>query len=124
MEVPAVEMQHPCTGGAQLVRRFHVCLNALRGMGYLRRRETLEREPRPAPAALVIVTRLARGDQRSALRDEGIIPPGVDNPEMYRQRSGGVILPRQADWWEATADLRRAFVDRPELAPMASLGNA
>jgi hypothetical protein len=43
---------------------------------------------------------------------------------MYRQRSGGVILPRSADWWDATQDLRRAFVARPELAPMASLGNA
>ena len=28
----------------------------------------------------------------------GAIPPGVDNPEIYRQRSGGVILPRSADW--------------------------
>ena len=54
----------------------------------------------------------------------GIIPPGVDEPEIYRQRSGGVILPRSADWWDATQDLRRAFVDRSEMAEMATLGNA
>jgi phenylpropionate dioxygenase-like ring-hydroxylating dioxygenase large terminal subunit len=74
--------------------------------------------------ALIIRTRRRMIAAAKALRDEGIIPPGVDNPEIYRQRSGGVILPRQADWWEATEDLRRAFVDRPELAPMATLGNA
>ena len=74
--------------------------------------------------ALIIRTRRRMIAAAKALRDEGIIPPGVDKPEMYRQRSGGVILPRAADWWEASADLRRAFVDRPELAPMATLGNA
>jgi hypothetical protein len=74
--------------------------------------------------ALIIRTRRRMIAAAKALRDEGIVPPGVDDPEIYRQRSGGVILPRQADWWEATADLRRAFVERPELAPMASLGNA
>jgi phenylpropionate dioxygenase-like ring-hydroxylating dioxygenase large terminal subunit len=74
--------------------------------------------------ALIIRTRRRMIAAAKALRDEGIIPPGVDNPEIYRQRSGGVILPRSADWWEATEDLRRAFVERPELAPMATLGNA
>ena len=74
--------------------------------------------------ALIIRTRRRMIAAAKALRDEGIIPPGVDNPEIYRQRSGGVILPRAADWWEASEDLRRAFVDRPELAPMATLGNA
>jgi phenylpropionate dioxygenase-like ring-hydroxylating dioxygenase large terminal subunit len=74
--------------------------------------------------ALIIRTRRRLIQAARALRDEGILPPGVDEPEIYRQRSGGVILPRSADWWDATQDLRRAFVDRPELAPMAMLGNA
>ena len=74
--------------------------------------------------ALIIRTRRRMIAAARALRDDGIVPPGVDNPEIYRQRSGGVILPRSADWWEATQDLRRAFVERPELAPMAALGNA
>jgi hypothetical protein len=39
----------------------------------------------------------------------------VDNPELYRQRSGGIILPRSAAWVEATAKLRQAFVQHPEL---------
>ena len=63
-------------------------------------------------------------DAAKALRDEGIVPPGVDDPEIYRQRSGGVILPRSVDWWEGSKDLRQAFIERPELAPMAALGNA
>ena len=44
-----------------------------------------------------------------ALRDEGVIPPGVDNPEVYRQRSGEVILPRDVFWWDATKPLREVF---------------
>src|SRR5215470_8185358 len=48
-----------------------------------------------------------------ALRDRGVTPPGVDQPEVYRYRSGGVILPRDADWLEATKGLRRAFVEAP-----------
>jgi phenylpropionate dioxygenase-like ring-hydroxylating dioxygenase large terminal subunit len=74
--------------------------------------------------ALIIRTRRRVIAAAKALRDDGIIPPGVDNPEIYAQRSGGVILPRSVDWWEGTQDLRRAFVERPELTPMATLGNA
>jgi phthalate 4,5-dioxygenase len=44
--------------------------------------------------------------------------------ELYAQRSGGVILPRSVDWWDGTRDLRKAFVEREELMPMATLGNA
>ncbi len=47
--------------------------------------------------------------------DHGITPPGVDNPEYYRVRSGGVFLPQGADWVEATKDLRAGFVEHPEL---------
>jgi hypothetical protein len=35
-----------------------------------------------------------------------------------------VVLPRTADWWDATKDLRRAFVERPELEATAAIGNA
>jgi phthalate 4,5-dioxygenase len=47
----------------------------------------------------------------------GEVPPGVDMPEAYRVRSGGVFLPEGADWVEATRELRRAFVDHPQLDP-------
>ena len=50
-----------------------------------------------------------------ALAADGTVPPGVDRPEAYRQRSGGVILDEGADWIEATKDLRRAYADHPEL---------
>jgi phthalate 4,5-dioxygenase len=49
--------------------------------------------------------------------EHGVVPPGVDNPEAYRVRSGGVLLPEGADWVEATRELRQAFVEHPELDP-------
>jgi phenylpropionate dioxygenase-like ring-hydroxylating dioxygenase large terminal subunit len=59
---------------------------------------------------LIIRTRRRMIATAKALRDHGIVPPGVDNPQVYGQRSGGVVLPRSVDWWEGTKDLRRAFV--------------
>jgi hypothetical protein len=53
----------------------------------------------------------------------GVLPPGVDDPSIYHQRSGGVILPRSTDWLEATTNLRKAFVSHaPEetYAPKAA----
>jgi hypothetical protein len=47
----------------------------------------------------------------------GAVPPGVDEPEVYRVRSGGTFLPHGADWVESTRELRRAFVEHPELDP-------
>jgi len=44
-----------------------------------------------------------------ALEERGTIPPGVDNPEVYRVRSGEVILPRQADWWTASQEQRERW---------------
>jgi len=47
----------------------------------------------------------------------GAVPPGVDDPEVYRVRSGGVFLPDGADWVESTRELRMAFVEHPQLDP-------
>src|SRR5262249_13382396 len=47
----------------------------------------------------------------------GAVPPGVEDPEVYRVRSGGVFLPEGADWVESTRELRQAFVEHPELDP-------
>jgi hypothetical protein len=44
-----------------------------------------------------------------ALRDEGTVPPGVDDPRLYRQRSGECILPRSIDWWEGSKTLRETW---------------
>ncbi|HEU0168500.1 MAG TPA: hypothetical protein VFS62_12045, partial [Chloroflexota bacterium] len=59
-----------------------------------------------------------------ALAEHGITPPGVDNPEVYRVRSGGCFLPEGADWLEATAPLRQAFAEHPDLDPAISGGLA
>jgi hypothetical protein len=65
--------------------------------------------------AMIIRTRKRLLDAARALRDRGQVPPGVDAPAAYAVRSGGVILPRGADWIEATRELRKAGVDHPGL---------
>ncbi len=72
--------------------------------------------------AMVIRVRRRLLDAARALQSTGATPAGVDNPEVYRQRGGGVILPNGADWLEATKELRAAFVAHPELDPAMSGG--
>ena len=60
---------------------------------------------------MVIRTRQRLINAAKALRDHGTPPPAVDEPELYMVRSGGVVLPRDADWLEATSDLRQARPD-------------
>jgi phthalate 4,5-dioxygenase oxygenase subunit len=52
-----------------------------------------------------------------ALAEQGLTPPGVDDPQVFAARAGGVFLQRDADWLEATAPYRRGFVKHPELDP-------
>ena len=59
--------------------------------------------------AMIIRTRRKLLAAAKALRDEGVLPPGVDNPEVYRQRSGECILPRDVFWWDATKPMREVF---------------
>jgi hypothetical protein len=59
--------------------------------------------------AMIIRTRRRLIAAAKALRDEGVTPPGVDNPEFYRQRSGEVVLPREVFWWDATKPLRETW---------------
>ena len=59
--------------------------------------------------ALIIRTRRRMINIARALEEQGVVPPGVDNPEVYRQRSGGVLLPREVNWWDATAPRRAEF---------------
>jgi phthalate 4,5-dioxygenase len=67
--------------------------------------------------AMVIRVRRRLIGAAKALAADGTVPPGVDQPEVYRQRSGGVILGKGEDWVAATAKLRQAYVDHPELDP-------
>jgi hypothetical protein len=64
---------------------------------------------------MVIRTRKRLIDAARALRDRGQVPPGVDNPEVYAIRSGGVVLPRSASWLESTAELRKGWAKHPDL---------
>jgi nitrite reductase/ring-hydroxylating ferredoxin subunit len=59
--------------------------------------------------ALIIRTRRKAIKIAKDLRDHGILPPGVDEPELYHMRSGEFILPRSADFWQALKDRREKF---------------
>jgi hypothetical protein len=72
--------------------------------------------------SMVIRVRRALIRAALALQEAGVVPPAVDAPEVYAQRSGGVVLPRTADWLDATAELRRAFVHHTPEEIQASLG--
>jgi phthalate 4,5-dioxygenase len=74
--------------------------------------------------ALIIRTRRRLIEAARALKDHGAVPPAVDQPELYRQRSGGVILPHDANWWDATEELRTRFiaVTSAEAVPSATAG--
>jgi nitrite reductase/ring-hydroxylating ferredoxin subunit len=65
--------------------------------------------------AMVIQVRRRLINAARALVERGITPSGVDNPEFYQVRSGGVFLPTGTDWVEATRELRKAFVEHPDL---------
>jgi hypothetical protein len=62
---------------------------------------------------MIIRTRRRYITAATALVEHGVTPPGVNQPELYRQRFGQIVLPRSADWWEATRPLRERF-DAPE----------
>jgi hypothetical protein len=60
-----------------------------------------------------------------ALAERGELPPNVDNPRAYRQRSGECILPRSVDWWDGSRHLREQWsVPAPEAAEVPASGGA
>jgi hypothetical protein len=49
-----------------------------------------------------------------ALRDHGVTPPGVDNADVYKVRSGSIILPNGVNGIAATKDLQwKALTEEP-----------
>jgi phthalate 4,5-dioxygenase len=66
---------------------------------------------------MVIRVRMRLLEAALAFRDKGILPPGVENPEIYQVRSGGAFLPEGQDWLEGIADLLPANVEHPDLDP-------
>ena len=71
------------------------------GPVYVRSREHLG-----TTDAMIIRTRRRVINAAKALRDSGELPPGAANPEVYRTRSGSVILPRSQNWMDATQAAR------------------
>ena len=66
---------------------------------------------------MVIRVRMRLLEAALALKEKGILPPGVDDPEIYQVRSGGAFLPEDQDWLEGIKDLLPAYVVHPELDP-------
>ena len=66
--------------------------------------------------AAIIKARRCLINAAKELRDHGVTPPGVDNPELFRVRSASVILRNNTDWVRATADYRKAFSELPILS--------
>ena len=59
--------------------------------------------------AMIIRVRRRLLDAAKALREHGTVPPGVDSPGIYRQRSGWALVPTEADFWEYLRPMREAF---------------
>ena len=64
--------------------------------------------------SMIIRTRRRLLDAALALAN-GHAAPCVDDPDAWLQRSGGVVLARDADFVAATEQLRKPFVEHPEI---------
>ena len=82
---------------------------ATESMGFLVNRA---REHLGLSDAMIIRTRKRLLDAMRALED-GAVPPGVDNPEVFGTRSGWMILPNGTDWWEGSREMRGESVAAP-----------
>jgi hypothetical protein len=76
----------------------------------------------PTDAMIIRVRRRLLATAR-ALREHGTIPPGVDQPEVYRQRSGWALVPKDADFWDYLRPLREGFNNKSAGAPDAPVRN-
>jgi phthalate 4,5-dioxygenase len=70
--------------------------------------------------SFIIRTRRKFLNYARALEQHGIVPAEVDNPAVYRQRSGEMVLPRSTDWWEGYQALRQSWtpVEVPTTSPV------
>jgi nitrite reductase/ring-hydroxylating ferredoxin subunit len=57
----------------------------------------------------IIRTRRKLMAMARALEEHGETPVGVDTPEVYRQRSGEMVLPRSLDWWNGYQQKREQW---------------
>jgi hypothetical protein len=72
--------------------------------------------------SLIIRMRRRLIAQAKALRETGATPIGVDSPDVYRQRSGEMILPRSEDFWVAYQAKRAKFNSTvPEIKMLSAI---
>jgi hypothetical protein len=90
--------------GIRGIRQQDMAVTESMGAVYDRTREHLG-----TTDALIIRTRRKLIKVAKDFRDHGVLPPGVDNPELYHMRSGEFLLPRSVDWWDALRDRREQF---------------
>jgi hypothetical protein len=69
---------------------------------------------------MIIRTRRRLIASAKALAESGVVPPGVDEPALYRMRSGGAILPSGADGLEVLKDVIRARTQTIEITAAAT----
>jgi hypothetical protein len=65
--------------------------------------------------SLIIRARRRLIDAARTFARTGEAPPGTFNPELYRVRSGQVVLPRGESWVQATEEKRKAFTEHADL---------
>ncbi len=69
--------------------------------------------------AMIIRTRRRLINAAIALRDHGTVPPGVDDPQVYRRRTATAILDEGVDWQVGAGPYLEAFTDTPVLSAEA-----
>jgi hypothetical protein len=69
--------------------------------------------------AMIISTRRKLIHAARDFVERGIVPPGVDNPDVYRMRSGGALLPAGLDGLEVLRPVHYFESDSPALEAIA-----
>ena len=67
--------------------------------------------------SMIIRTRRCLLNAAKAFAETGVTPPGVEQPDLYLRRSATAVLPRETDWLEGTAEMRKPFRERQASAP-------
>jgi len=55
--------------------------------------------------AMIIKTRRKLINAAKDLQEQGVTPPGVEKPELYRMRSGGALVPKNVNGFEFLRDV-------------------
>jgi hypothetical protein len=65
---------------------------------------------------MIIQTRRKLINAAKAYRDSGTLPPGVENPALFRMRSGGALLPKGVNGLELLRDVHFMRSEGVEIA--------